>query len=98
MSKQSKTGIFLLGGLVGALAGLLFAPKKGVELRENIFEKTMDILTDSQGVKEDICNMVSSFRHGESIEKPEEEIIISKDFTYTQEPPVEMNLDIDKED
>ena len=42
MSKQSKAGMFLLGGILGAAAGLLFAPKKGVELRENLFEKTMD--------------------------------------------------------
>ena len=77
MSKQSKAGIFLLGGILGAAAGLLFAPKKGVELRENLFEKTMDILTDTQSV--------------------EEEIIISKDFTYKEEPPVDINLDINKE-
>ena len=97
MSKQSKAGMFLLGGILGAAAGLLFAPKKGVELRENLFEKTMDILTDSQGVKEDICSWISNFRHDEDIERPEEEIIISKDFTYKEEPQVDINLDINKE-
>ena len=57
----------------------------------------MDILTDSQGVKEDICSWISNFRHDEDIERPEEEIIISKDFTYKEEPPVDINLDINKE-
>lgn len=105
MSKQGKTGIFLLGGILGAAAGLLFAPKKGIELRENIFEKGMDVLTDSQGVKEDICRWVSNLRSDDEIVESNDEIVISKDFTSEEEteeeteenPQIMINLDIDKE-
>lgn len=97
MSKQGKTGIFLLGGIIGAAVGLLFAPKKGIELRENIFEKSMDVLTDSQGVKEDICRWVSNLRNDDEILQSNDGIVISKDFTCEEEPQVEINLKMDKE-
>ena len=81
MSKQGKAGFFLVGGILGAAAGLLFAPKKGIELRENLFEKTMDILTDTQSVKEDILKWVEDFR-SDDLGNCNDDIIISKDYLY----------------
>ena len=40
MTQKKKTGrvklVFLLGGLIGAVLGLLFAPKRGVETRREL--------------------------------------------------------------
>lgn len=35
----------IIGGLIGAAAGILFAPKSGRETREDISRKTQDLLT-----------------------------------------------------
>jgi gas vesicle protein len=37
---------FLIGGVLGALAGIFFAPKSGKELRSDIREKGSEILKD----------------------------------------------------
>ena len=43
MGKTSSVlGTFLLGGLIGAAAGLLFAPRSGRETREYLSEKGME--------------------------------------------------------
>lgn len=101
MSKQGKAGFFLVGGILGAAAGLLFAPKKGIELRENLFEKTMDILTDTQSVKEDILKWVEDFR-SDDLGNCNDDIIISKDYSKDEEPLEDFEekniiLDINKE-
>ncbi len=95
MSKEGKAGIFLLGGILGAAAGLLFAPKKGIELRENIFEKSMDILTDSQGVKEDICRWVSNLRNDDEILESSDSIVLSKDFACEKDEEIEIDKEIE---
>jgi gas vesicle protein len=38
----------LIGGVLGALAGLLFAPKSGKELRSDIKEKGTEVLKDAK--------------------------------------------------
>lgn len=38
----------LIGGLIGAAAGILFAPKSGRETREEISKKTQDLLTKAR--------------------------------------------------
>lgn len=82
MSKNCKIGTFIWGGIFGAIIALLFAPKKGEELRENIFEKTMDILTDSQSVKDDFKNFVKNIKvHDDSdIVESDADIVISREF------------------
>jgi gas vesicle protein len=49
---NGKNGYFfkglLIGGLGGALAGLLLAPKPGKKLRENITDKGSEVLKDGK--------------------------------------------------
>jgi gas vesicle protein len=40
----------LIGGALGALAGIFFAPKSGKELRSDIREKGSEVLKDAEGV------------------------------------------------
>jgi len=40
---------FIIGGLVGAVLGILFAPKSGRETREDIARKTEDVLERARG-------------------------------------------------
>lgn len=52
MSRNGKNGYFvkglIVGGITGALAGLLFAPKSGKKLRADIKEKGADVLKDTK--------------------------------------------------
>ena len=52
MGHNGKNGYFLkgllVGGLGGALAGLLLAPKSGKELREDIKDKGAEALRDTR--------------------------------------------------
>ncbi len=38
----------LIGGLIGAVAGILFAPKSGRETREDISRKTQDLVSKAR--------------------------------------------------
>ena len=40
----------LIGGALGALAGIFFAPKSGKELRSDIKEKGNEVLKDAKGI------------------------------------------------
>ena len=40
----------LIGGALGALAGIFFAPKSGKELRADIKEKGNEVLKDAKGI------------------------------------------------
>jgi gas vesicle protein len=41
---------FLIGGVIGAVAGILFAPKAGKELRSDIKEKGNEVLKDGKEI------------------------------------------------
>ena len=43
----------LIGGALGALAGILFAPKSGKELRSHIKDKESEILKDAKNIYAD---------------------------------------------
>ncbi len=50
--EEEKAGFFvgfLMGGVIGALAGLLLAPKSGRELREVILQKGEETLDEAKG-------------------------------------------------
>ena len=44
---------FLIGGVLGALAGIFFAPKSGKELRSDIKEKGSEVLKDAKEIYAD---------------------------------------------
>ncbi|HSQ90131.1 YtxH domain-containing protein [Romboutsia sp.] len=87
MSKKKGKNL-LLGILLGFIAGLLFAPKKGSELRreakekiEEVKENPKEVLQETfDGVKEKINNMIDDNFMDEDINICEEEIVISRSF------------------
>ena len=50
MSKKSGTGKFVLGAGIGAGLALLFAPKKGSELREDLKKKLDELISKAKEV------------------------------------------------
>lgn len=51
ISKTQVAGFFIVGAAVGAVTGLLFAPKSGIQIRRDIRKisrRTMDQLDDLQ--------------------------------------------------
>jgi gas vesicle protein len=44
---------FVIGGVLGALAGIFFAPKSGKELRSDIKEKGSEVLKDAKEIYAD---------------------------------------------
>ena len=88
MFRRGTLGSFIVGGTIGAVAALLFAPKKGEELREQLFEKGMDILTDSQGLKESVTGFVSNIKNKEEEffnDEEDSDIVIKRDFNDDEE-------------
>lgn len=82
MAKKGR--YFLFGGLVGAIIALLFSPKNGKEMRESVLESTRNIVNNPEDFKDDIkCSfrkLLDYLKDRETINQPEEEIIISKNF------------------
>lgn len=88
MSKK-RGNFLLLGALIGFIAGLFFAPKKGSELRrdaknkiDEIKENPKDVLQGTmEDVKEKINNFIDdNFTEDDNIQISEEEIVISRTF------------------
>jgi len=50
MSKKGSAGKFILGAGIGAALALLFAPKKGSELREDLKKKLDELLKKAKDV------------------------------------------------
>lgn len=64
MSKKNGTGKFIFGAALGALAGVLLAPKSGKESRDAVKKYANDLLDkvkdiDANEVKENITNKVN---------------------------------------
>ena len=51
---------FLVGGLLGAMAGLLFAPQRGKKLRADISEKATNLIEDGEMAVRSAKSTVSS--------------------------------------
>ena len=89
MSKR-RGNFLLLGALIGFIAGLFFAPKKGSELRrdaknkiDEIKENPKDVL---QGTFDDVNEKINefiddNFAEDDNIHISEDEIVISRTFS-----------------
>ena len=89
MSKR-RGNFLLLGELIGFIAGLFFAPKKGSELRrdaknkiDEIKENPKDVLQGTfDDVKEKINEFIDdNFAEDDNIHISEDEIVISRTFS-----------------
>lgn len=89
MSKR-RGNFLLLGALIGFIAGLFFAPKKGSELRrdaknkiDEIKENPKDVLQGTfDDVKEKINEFIDdNFSEDDNIHISEDEIVISRTFS-----------------
>lgn len=89
MSKR-RENFLLLGALIGFIAGLFFAPKKGSELRrdaknkiDEIKENPKDVLQGTfDDVKEKINEFIDdNFAEDDNIHISEDEIVISRTFS-----------------
>lgn len=89
MSKR-RGNFLLLGALIGFIAGLFFAPKKGSELRKDaknkideIKENPKDVLQGTfDDVKEKINEFIDdNFAEDDNIHISEDEIVISRTFS-----------------
>lgn len=89
MSKR-RGNFLLLGALIGFIAGLFLAPKKGSELRKDaknkldeIKENPKDVLQGTfDDVKEKINDFIDdNFVEDDNIHISEDEIVISKTFS-----------------
>ena len=89
MSKR-RGNFLLLGALIGFIAGLFFAPKKGSELRrdaknkiDEIKENPKDVLQGTfDDVKEKINEFIDdNFAEDDNIHISEDEIVLSRTFS-----------------
>ena len=82
MSKKGKFGLgLLLGAAVGAVAGILTAPKSGKETREDIKRKASEIKSDAASKADDVR------KKAEDVKKDVE--AKAKDFTSRAENAVQ---------
>lgn len=86
---SSRKGKYLFfGAILGFLAGLFFAPKKGSELRQEakikldeVKENPKEVLQETIiSVREKITDIIDDTREEDNIKISEDEIIISKSF------------------
>ena len=88
--RKRRGNFLLLGALIGFIAGLFFAPKKGSELRrdaknkiDEIKENPKDVLQGTfDDVKEKINEFIDdNFAEDDNIHISEDEIVISRTFS-----------------
>ncbi len=67
MSERNSTGevilAFVLGGIVGAAAGLLFAPASGKETRKRIKDMSEDLTEKAEGFVGEVKEKAVHFAH-----------------------------------
>ena len=81
MSKR-RGNFLLLGALIGFIAGLFFAPKKGSELRRDAKNKKDVLQGTFDDVKEKINEFIDdNFAEDDNIHISEDEIVISRTFS-----------------
>jgi gas vesicle protein len=63
---------FVIGGLIGALLGILYAPKSGKETREEISHSAEELLSKTKAQYEEVCKKI------EKLADQEKELLIGK--------------------
>ena len=100
-----KGGLMIFGAIVGFVAGLFLAPKKGSELRKDAKEKFEDIKENpEETVKntfDSVKNRISTFSETlfEDVDLEDENIVISRTFKEVEDDmDDDIVLDTDKEE
>ena len=102
MSKKNGAGKFVLGAGIGAGLALLFAPKKGSELRENLKKKLDDLLrkakeVDLEELTEEFTKKVEELKEEVSDLDKEKVLKIAKEKSEVLKSKAEELLDLAKE-
>jgi gas vesicle protein len=65
MSENNNSGevilAFILGGIIGAVAGILYAPRSGKETREKLVGMGEDLAEKFEGVTDEVKNKAKHF-------------------------------------
>ena len=80
---MGKASSFVLGGLIGAAAALLVAPKSGAETRVLVNDKINEVVGGTNGFTEQVTNVankVTSAVKGEPAEAPEPVVTTNDDL------------------
>lgn len=72
MAAEDYVKGFIIGGLIGAVAGILYAPKSGKETREQISHSAEELLKKTRAQYETICQRI------ETLAEREKELLIGK--------------------
>lgn len=72
MAAEDYVKGFIIGGLIGAVAGILYAPKSGKETREQISHSAEELLKKTRSQYETICQKI------ETLAEREKELLIGK--------------------
>ena len=102
MSKKGNAGKFILGAGIGASLALLFAPKKGSELREDLKNKLDDLVNkakdiDLEEVSEDFSKKVDSLKEELKDLDKEKVLSIAKEKSEDLKDKAEELLELAKE-
>ena len=101
MGKKKGTGKFILGAGIGAGLALLFAPKKGSELRENLKNKLDELISkakevDLEEVSEEFTKKVEEIKNELSDLDKEKVLKIAKEKSEDLKDRAEELLELAK--